>query len=224
MIASALGRSSFVSSALLALAILAGGCASHPAAPPATYTVKRGDTLYAIATRFGLDFREVARRNRIGGDYRIEPGQVLTLGRSATAARNPIVPAPRSAEILDPSPAWNWPTQGGTVSSTERPNGGQGLTISGRAGQDVKAAADGKIVYTGAGLLGYGQLVIIKHNETYLSAYGHTEALNIKEGDAVKAGQTIATMGNGPSGSPMLYFEIRVHGRPINPLSLLPRQ
>jgi lipoprotein NlpD len=188
--------------------------------------VKRGDTLYSIATRFGLDYRDVARRNRIGGDFRIAPGQLLILGRGVGAQRTAASAAPSksAAEVLDPSPVWMWPTQGGTASSTERPNGGRGLTISGSAGQDIKAAADGKVVYTGAGLLGYGQLVIIKHNETYLSAYGHAQAINIKEGDSVKACQTIAAMGNGPSGSPMLYFEIRVHGRPVEPLSLLPRQ
>ena len=226
MIASALGRTSFVPSALLALALFASGCASHPETPPATYTVKRGDTLYSIATRFGLDYHEVARRNRVSNDYRISPGQVLVLGRATAAGRNitpsPVTPSP--AEVMDPVPVWMWPTQCGTVSSTERPNGGRGLTIAGRAGQDIRAAAAGKIVYTGAGLLGYGQLIIIKHNETYLTAYGHTHTLNIKEGDVVQAGQTIATMGNGPSGSPLLYFEIRVHGRPVDPLSLLPRQ
>jgi len=226
MITSALSRISFLVIALLALAVFASGCASHPQAPPATYTVKRGDTLYSIATRFGLDYHEIARRNRIGSDYRIAVGQVLTLGRSTSASRNaqPATPTSTAPEVLDPSPSWIWPAQGGAVSSTERPNGGRGLTISGRAGQDIKAAADGRVVYTGAGLLGYGQLVIIKHNETYLSAYGHTQALSIKEGDAVKAGQSIATMGNGPEGSPMLNFEIRVHGRPVDPLSLLPRQ
>lgn len=119
---------------------------------------------------------------------------------------------------------WQWPVEGGTVTLTTRPNGGQGLMISGRAGQDIRSAGDGSVVYTGTGLLGYGQLVIIKHNDTYLSAYGHTQSVAVKEGEAVAAGQPIATMGNGPQGSPMLYFEIRINGEPGNPLSLLPQR
>jgi lipoprotein NlpD len=107
---------------------------------------------------------------------------------------------------------------------TSRPNGGQGLTVSGRLGEDVRAAAAGRVVYTGSGLLGYGQLVILKHNETYLSAYGHTQSVAVHEGDAVVSGQRIATMGAGPNGEAMLYFEIRIHGTPSNPLSFLPKR
>jgi lipoprotein NlpD len=86
----------------------------------------------------------------------------------------------------------------------------------------VRAAGPGRVVYTGSGLLGYGQLVIIKHNDTYLSAYGHTQSVAIREGETVTAGQRIATIGAGPGGAPMLYFEIRVNGAPANPLALLP--
>jgi lipoprotein NlpD len=107
---------------------------------------------------------------------------------------------------------------------TTRPNGGQGLTIEGSSGQDIRAASGGRVVYTGIGLLGYGQLVIIKHSEIYLTAYGHTQSVGVREGDQVSAGQRIATMGNGPQGTPMLYFEIRVNGTPSNPLSLLPQR
>jgi lipoprotein NlpD len=88
-------------------------------------------------------------------------------------------------------------------------------------GDDVRAAAAGRVVYTGSGLLGYGQLVILKHNETYLSAYGHTQSVAVREGDAVSAGQRIATMGAGPNGAAMLYFEIRINGTPGNPLTFL---
>jgi lipoprotein NlpD len=113
---------------------------------------------------------------------------------------------------------------GGAARLTTRPNGGQGLTIGGRLGQEIRAAGAGRVVYKGSGLLGYGQLVIIKHNETYLSAYGHTQSVSIREGDAVAAGQRIATMGSGPKGEPMLYFEIRVKGQPNNPLTFLPKR
>jgi lipoprotein NlpD len=113
---------------------------------------------------------------------------------------------------------------GGTATLTSRPNGGQGLTVSGRLGEEIRAAAAGHVVYTGTGLLGYGQLIILKHNETYLSAYGHTQAVAVREGDAVSAGQRIATMGAGPQGDAMLYFEIRINGTPSNPLSFLPQR
>ena len=94
--------------------------------------------------------------------------------------------------------------------------------IAGSAGQEIRAAAAGRIVYTGSGLLGYGQLVIVKHNETYLSAYGHTKSVLVREQQTVVPGQAIATMGEGPSGAPMLYFEIRINGRPTDPRPLLP--
>lgn len=119
---------------------------------------------------------------------------------------------------------WQWPVKDGTATLTSRPNGGQGLMIAGKAGEDVRAAGPGRIVYTGSGLLGYGQLIIVKHNETYLSAYGHLQSVLIQEGDAVTGGQRIATMGNGPQGAPQLYFEIRINGTPGNPLSLLPHR
>lgn len=96
--------------------------------------------------------------------------------------------------------------------------------VVGQLGETIRAAGSGRVVYTGSGLLGYGQLIIIKHNESYLSAYGHLQAVSIQEGEAVAAGQHIATMGKGPQGSPLLYFEIRINGAPSNPLPLLPQR
>ena len=212
-------------------------CSSNPASP-STYTVKRGDTLYSIAWRHKVNYQDLARWNGIGRDYLIRPGQVLRLtpaGRRATSVAKKSSSAPRtprpatpkspgSSVPVGPPVKWSWPVEGGSAVLTTRPNGGQGLTIDGRSGQDIRAAGSGRVVYSGTGLLGYGQLVIIKHNETYLSAYGHTQAVVVKEGDAVAAGQRIATMGNGPQGKPMLYFEIRINGTPRNPLSLLPQR
>ncbi|MBM0105104.1 peptidoglycan DD-metalloendopeptidase family protein [Steroidobacter sp. S1-65] len=228
---------------LLALALLAG-CASN-GERPATYLVKRGDTLYSIAFRHKLDYKDLARWNRIGGDYVIYPGQTLRLyppyARSASAStpapktprRTAAPPAKAKPKAKPPStrtPAtptgppvkWQWPVSGGTATLTDRPNGGHGLMIAGRLGADIRAASGGRVVYTGSGLLGYGQLVIVKHNESYLSAYAHLQSVLIKEGDAVSAGQRIATMGAGPQGAPQLYFEIRINGTPGNPLTLLP--
>jgi lipoprotein NlpD len=237
-----------VTSACLALATLLG-CASEPVRPT-TYTVKTGDTLYAIAWRLRLDYRELARWNGIGEKYLIRPGQVLRLqpGGARMAAlpsrpqpaatpraTSPKAPMPRAPlpqtlpKVVTPAAPvvavrWQWPVDGGVATLTTRPNGGQGLTISGELGQPVLAAASGKVVYTGTGLLGYGQLLIIKHNESYLTAYGHIESLGVVEGDAVAAGQRIAAMGSGPQGAPLLYFEIRLNGTPGNPLLLLPQR
>ena len=204
------------------------GCASEPERP-ATYTVKRGDTLYAIAWRHKLDWRDIARWNGVGRNDVIHVGQVLKLypARASHAAARPAPasPARQTAPArarTAPPVHWQWPVSGGTATLTTRPNGGQGLTVSGQLGEDIRAAAAGNVVYTGSGLLGYGQLVILKHNETYLSAYGHTQSVAVREGDAVIAGQRIATMGAGPNGGAMLYFEIRINGTPGNPLSFLP--
>ena len=86
----------------------------------------------------------------------------------------------------------------------------------------VRAAAAGRVLYSGGGLIGYGQLIILKHNETYLRAYGHNASLLVKEGDTIKKGQRIATMGEGPGQKPRLYFEIRRNGKPVNPRQYLP--
>ncbi len=222
---------------ILSVLLAFAGCGSQPQRA-ATYTVKRGDTLYSIAWRHKLDYQQLARWNGIGRDYVIYPGQVLRLtpdgAREAAPSRTgkssappprttPTAPRPPAAPV-GPPVKWQWPVDGGKASLTTRPNGGQGLTIEGRAGQEIHAAASGNVVYTGTGLLGYGQLIIIKHNETYLSAYGHTQSVAVREGENVKAGQRIATMGSGPQGTPMLYFEIRINGSPGNPLSLLPQR
>lgn len=220
-------RSRWLSLALIAL--LLSGCASDPPGS-GTYIVKRGDTLYSIATKYRVDYRDLARWNGIGRDYVIHPGQILKLGpkvavRKTAPASTATTPTKREPpRPTGPPIQWQWPVDEGRFTLTTRPNGGQGLTIDGRAGQDIRAASDGRVVYTGTGLLGYGQLVIIKHSEIYLTAYGHTQAVVVREGDQVRAGQRIATMGNGPQGKPMLYFEIRINGTPGNPLSLLPQR
>jgi lipoprotein NlpD len=231
----ALNRLRCVCAAVIALIVAA--CSSTPPQSGSgsavtrggTYTVKRGDTLYAIAYRLGLDYREVARWNGIGRNYTIYPGQVLRLKAGArppvTASRSAGVPPKATAPPPRPAPIpWQWPVEGGIATLTERPNGGHGLTISGRLGQEVRAASNGRVVYLGTGLLGYGQLLIIKHSDAYLSAYGHTQSVAVKEGDIVVIGQRIATMGVGPQGTPMLYFEIRSNGTPGNPLVLLPKR
>ncbi len=192
--------------------------------------VRAGETLYSIAGRYGLDWRDLARANGIGGDYLIRPGDRLRLprpGRGAAAAARPTATAaaPR-ASPNDPAhrpPAWRWPVDVGTVVGIVRqPSGGVGLRIDGGLNQPILAAADGKVVYTGTGLLGYGQLVIINHVRGWLTAYGHNAFVHVKEGEEVRAGQRIASMGEGPGQRPMLYFEIRFEGDALDPLKQLP--
>jgi lipoprotein NlpD len=119
---------------------------------------------------------------------------------------------------------WQWPVRGELVSGFGANSGlGNGIGIAGSTGETIHAAANGRVVYAGSGLIGYGQLLIIKHNDTYLSAYGHNRRLIVQQGDDVEQGQTIAEMGLGPAQRPQLHFEIRRNGVPVDPLTHLPR-
>jgi lipoprotein NlpD len=226
----------------LCLVLLACGGAPERADKPQYYTVRAGDTLYSIAFKHGLDYRDVARWNHIANPSRIYPGQRLALYSSAksasatSAARKSSGAQARSAPAggTKPAPAsppkpagppidWRWPASGEIVARFgDRSSVGKGIDISGRLGDDVKAAADGRVVYTGSGLIGYGKLIIIKHSDTWLSAYGHNDALFVEQGVDVRAGQRVATMGEGPGKRPLLHFEIRLDGKPVDPLSYLP--
>jgi lipoprotein NlpD len=213
------------------------------------HVVVKGDTLYSIAWRYGHDYRTLAKWNDISGNYLIYPGQFLRLKADTRKAipldTGPIISKKKinrtSSTKIDSSKRistnrvsknlgkpssekikWGWPTKGKLV-KLNTPTSKKGVDIAGRAGQKVNAAADGDVVYSGGGLLGYGKLIIIKHNETFLSAYAHNEKLLAKEGEKVKAGQQIATMGLGNKGQPILHFEIRKDGSPVNPLQHLPK-
>ena len=194
------------------------------------HIVRSGETLFTIAWRYGKDHHDLARWNNLGDGSLIYPGQVIRLtgspARTTTRATSSVSkPASRPPPAIksQPPPAWAWPTKGRIVAEFDgRPGGGTGLSIGGRAGQTVRAAAAGRVVYSGGGLIGYGQLIILKHNDTYLSAYGHNASLLVREGDKIKKGQRIATMGEGPGQEPRLHFEIRRNGKPVNPRQYLP--
>ena len=213
---------------VLAMLMLAACGSSSWQAKPEQHIVRKGETLHSIAWLYGKDPADVARSNRLGDGSLIYPGQVIRLtppggaSPSSTAGHTnrrqslPSIPA-------QPPPAWNWPTSGRiSVEFGGKPGSGTGVLIDGRAGQPIVAAAPGRVVYAGGGLIGYGQLIILKHNDTYLSAYGHNAKLLVKEGQSVRTGQQIATMGEGPERKPRLHFEIRRNGEPVNPRQYLP--
>ena len=212
----------------------------------ARHTVSKGDTLYSIAWRYGYDYKSLAAWNGIKHPFTIYPGQVIKLmpARKSGAlqpppvtdkrSRKPDRPVAATRETTPPkktaagpaAPAadirWQWPARGKLLKPATL-TAKKGISIGGRRGQKIVAAATGKVVYSGSGLRGYGNLIIIKHDDTYLSAYAHNRDLVVKEGETVKAGQQISTMGVDGKGAPVLHFEIRKNGQPINPLGQLPR-
>ena len=217
---------------LLCVLMFLGGCSSGPtwSSQPDQHIVRRGETLFAIAWRYGKDPAQVARWNQLGNGSLIYPGQVIRLTppsgssrRSTTTATTKTPSKPLPEVPTQPPPPWVWPTTGNvSVQFGGKPGTGTGILIDGKVGQAVNAAASGTVVYAGSGLIGYGQLIIIKHNDTYLSAYGYNASLLVKESQTIKKGQRIATMGEGPERKARLHFEIRRNGKPVNPRQYLP--
>lgn len=223
---------------LLATALLCAGCGTTPRVEQMRdyHIVRSGETLFTIAWRYGKDHRDLARWNDLGDGSLIYPGQLIKLYPPAGASTRPApraspgdrgvarTPARELPQLpSEPPPAWVWPTAGSVVVEFgERPGTGTGVLIGGDGGQPVRAAAAGRVVYSGSGLIGYGRLIIVKHNDTYLSAYGHNASLLVQEGETVGQGQRIATMGEGPGREPRLHFEIRQNGKPVDPRQFLP--
>ena len=250
------------------------------AVTPTYHKVVSGETLFAIAWRYGVDYKDLARINNIGNDYLIYAGQSLVLSSqskkrvsrtASSTAKSRAQPvsssrssAPkatsstRSVSRVSTSKAgktavstsrsekkssrkkpiatsklssgklrWQWPTKGRVITNYSASNTkNKGIDLLGKKGDSVFAAATGTVVYAGSGLRAYGKLIIIKHNDTYLSAYAHNDRIRIKEGQKVKAGQHIADIGSSGSRteSVKLHFEIRRNGQPINPLIILPKR
>lgn len=262
-------------------------------AKPNEYRVKKGDTLYSIAFRYGIDYRELARNNNIDQRYSIYPGQTLRLNftkpkpqgsivrDSSIQAPKPLIvssqkqnspsskstivsqskpvqtkkpsdavkssqvkskeqakvakvqtpqtkPAPKVQKSVKPISGplkWKWPSSGKVIATFKtRGTVNKGINIAGSKGSSVKAAGRGRVVYAGSGLLGYGNLVIIDHNQQFLSAYAHNSRVLVKENDMVEVGQKIAEMGSSGADRVMLHFEIRRDGKPVNPLRYLPKR
>ena len=223
------------------------------AAPDGYYRVQSGDTLYAIAFSSGVDYRKLADWNNLKAPYLIYPGQDIRLTpgeasaivkdrkpapavakhtTSASAAKPRAKPSSKKLKADQPAPTaktgsvnWQWPVNGriirGFLPSDPARNG---IDIAGREGDPVKASAGGEVVYSGNGLIGYGELIIIKHNETWLSAYANNRSRLVSEGDRVQAGQEIAKLGRNDRDEQVLHFEIRANGKPVNPLDQLPER
>lgn len=188
------------------------------------HTVVHGETLYEIAWRYGMDYRHLAKINHIASSTVLYSGQRLRItqgSKGAHAARD-------DSSLQDNSNRtephysihqWMWPAQGKIANQFSTLN--KGINIIGMEGASIYAVQSGKVVYSGDGLRAYGNLIILKHNSLYLTAYAHNKTILVREGDWVKQGQKIAEMGHTGTVQTMLHFEIRKEGKPVDPLTLL---
>ena len=154
----------------------------------------------------------------------VAPATAVPPVKSPTAATAHATPAPKETPSGDGKMIWEWPAQGKLLYGFGQGTNQKGVGIEGRSGQPVLAAAPGKVVYSGSGLRGYGKLIIIKHNASYLSVYAHNSQILVKEGQTVAKGQKIAEIGDSDSDRVALHFEIRRLGKPIDPLQYLPER
>ncbi len=226
------------------------------------YRVKSGDTLFAIAFRYGVDYKALAETNRIASPYVIYPQQKIRLnvskqvsktskgssGKTASLSKTntkntsskqtQVVKNTVKPKVNDTSKTvskrnvpqktslnWRWPIKGFVVRGFSNTGvSSKGIDVKGITGNPVRAAEDGVVVYSGNGLIGYGNLVIVKHSDTYLSAYAYNQSILVKEQQVVKAGDSLAIIGGKGEERPLLHFEIRRDGQPIDPLTVLPNQ
>jgi len=226
------------------LSVLPG---AENAGKPGYYTVQKGDTLTRVALDHGQSWRDLVRWNNLPNAHLIEVGQVLRVvppGASVEAKGVVVQPVSSSAEAAPSKPVGSialpstvnnvapaagnddglgfiWPASGNLLAGFDDMKN-KGLDIGGKAGDPVLAAADGHVVYAGAGLRGYGNLIILKHNNTFLTAYAHNQALLVKEDQKVNKGQKIAEMGKTDADRVKLHFEIRRQGKPVDPAKYLP--
>ncbi|MFJ2993084.1 peptidoglycan DD-metalloendopeptidase family protein [Pandoraea sp. NPDC087047] len=244
-------RTHLLSLTVCATLAACAGSPTYGPVPAGSYRVQSGDTLYGIARANNASTADLVRWNRLADADKIEVGQVLRVvppaGSSSTPAassgsagsargsaasgaaarpRAQAKPAPKPAPAA-PRTATNkipmtWPATGDILSNYNG-SSNKGIDIGGRPGDPIYAAAAGKVVYAGSGLRGYGNLVMVQHENGYLTAYAHNRALLIKEGASVTKGQKIAEMGDTDShGVVKLHFEVRQKGTPFNPRDFLP--
>lgn len=213
------------------------------------YIVRSDDTIYSIAFSFGLDYRDLVAANHLVPPYYLKPGQRLIMtnrppSRTAQPASRPIAYSesfPVAQPMMHPlQPAaqyqrqpiykahyvfnarWGWPAKGRILQGySTSPSGRPGISIGGRLGEPIRAAATGVVVYSGEGVRGYGNLIILKHNDSYLSAYADNLRNLVTVGEKVRAGSIIARMGHNDANRTLLYFEIRRDGVPVDPMRFL---
>ena len=208
---------------------------------PSYYVVQRGDTLSTIAERYGLNYREIAALNQIDSNYVIYVGQRIRLTgpevtvRSAGTKTAPsigvstntknqiqsstapsVAGAPASTGVT-PNGSWTRPAKGSVIARFNNALGIKGMRFSGRLGDPVYAAKDGEVIYASNGLKEYGNLVLIRHDDEFISAYAHNQNLLVQEKQQVKQGQQIARLGSSGTTTPMLEFQIRKKGLPVDP-------
>jgi lipoprotein NlpD len=211
--------------------------------------VEKGDTLFSIAWTYGWDYHKLASTNSIAKPYTIYAGQKIDIANPPLVKKSAIVtsdgksskprpkqekPASRKVKTRQTTPnkpslttrkGWNWPAKGKVIGRfTAKNPQNKGIDIAGKKGESVNAAAAGTVVYAGKGLRGYGNLVIIKHDAKFLSAYAHTSRILVREKEKIKAGQIIAEIGSTGTNRVKLHFEIRRNGRPVDPLQFLPKR
>lgn len=232
---------------LLTLATaLVAACSSAPVGP-GFYRVEKGDTLSSIARRNGQSVASLARWNAIANPNQLEVDQVLRVapprgdagvrtrgadssastgvagsasGRDAPAATRPVPALPTGGPPAGTSISLVWPTAGPVVEAFDGSRN-KGIDIGGQIGDPISAAAAGQVAYVGQ-LRGYGNLLIIKHSGGFLTSYAHLRRADVKEGQAISVGQTIATLGDTEATRPILHFELRYNGQPVNPARYLP--
>ena len=253
----ALLKTIVLSTAVISTVVLSG-CASKPqinnttryATAPDYYTVRSGDTLSAIAARYGLGYVSVAEMNDIASPYRIYVGQSLRLKdtgsrRSTTQAVTQAAPIqrqtvqvpttlPKTTAPISSIPVapvvtskvstlrWVKPSNGAVLQNFNLASNVKGIRYGGNVGDAIFAAADGQVVYAADGLKEYGNLILIKHIDGYITAYAHNSKMNVNSGQNVTAGQKIAEMGSSGASRTMLEFQVRLDGKPIDPTKVLP--
>lgn len=227
-----LGSACFERDPNLALAPVSSGSANERP----FYVVKKGDTLFSIAWQFDKDYKQLAYYNHISEHAKLQPGQRLNLissrqlkpGPKVIKAKKSITPLPKNTtkprrKPIRYSKYWYWPAKGRLLNKFSLVKHQKGIDIMGNVGSPVVASQAGVVAYSGNGLRGYGNLVILRHARNYLSAYAFNRKIFVKEGQQVKAKQKIAEMGKRSSGKGILHFEIRLRGKPVNPLNYLLR-
>jgi lipoprotein NlpD len=178
----------------------------------------------AVATETGVTTRPVASSTVTPVPVPAPAASAASSPASAaSAAPKPVTPTPVAPAAAEDDVAFIWPTSGGLIAGFDEAKN-KGLDLGGKTGDAVLAAADGRVVYAGAGLRGYGNLLILKHNNTYLTAYAHNQTLLVKEDQSVRKGQKIAEMGSSDTDRVKLHFEIRRQGKPVDPAKYLPNR